>query len=104
MAFTAGSGMGSTITFGTSGWSGSVRRIGATTMSREALDTTKINQTLSTGECAVVRTFSPGGAYDPGQFEVEALFTGAAGLQAINKIAETITITFPTVRLTISNA
>ena len=97
MAFTAGSGMGTTITFGTSGWTGSVRRIGATTMSREALDTTKINQTLSTGECAVVRTFSPGGAYDPGQFEVEALFTGAAGLQAINKIAETITITFPTV-------
>lgn len=97
MAFTAGSGMGSTIAFATSGWTGSVRRIGATTMSREALDTTKINQSLGSGDAAVVRTFAPGGAFDPGQFEVEALFTGAAGLQAITKVAETVTITFPTV-------
>jgi len=97
MAFTAGSGMGTTITFGTSGWTGSIVRIGASTLSRDALDTTKINQSIGAGDATVKRTFAPGGAFDPGQFEVEALFTGAAQLQAITKMAETVTITFPTV-------
>ena len=47
--------MGTTVTFGTSGWTGSVRRIGATTLSREALDTTKINQTISGGEILLLK-------------------------------------------------
>ena len=97
MAFTAGSGMGTTISFATSGWTGSVLSIGASTLSREALDTTKINQSLGAGNASVVRSFTPGGAFDPGQFEVEALFTGEAQLQSVSKVAETITITFPTV-------
>lgn len=97
MAFTAGSGMGTTITFGSSGWTGSVRRIGSTTMTREALDTTKINQSIGTGKTAVVRTFAPGGAFDPGQFEVECIFDGSADLAEVDGESETITITFPTV-------
>ena len=97
MAFTAGSGASTTITFGTSAWTGSVRRIGGTTMSREALDTTKINQSLTGGDNSVVRTFAPGDAYDPGQFEVECIFDGSADLADIAGVSETITITFPTV-------
>ncbi len=97
MAFLAGSGGSTTVTFGTSGWTGSIRRIGGTTMSREALDTTKINQAFASGKHSLVRTFAPGGAYDPGQFEVECIFDGTADLADISGVSETITITFPDV-------
>ena len=95
MAVIAGSGIGTTITFA-DGYTATIRRVGATTLSRDALDTTKINQSIGAGKASVVRSFVPSGAFDPGQFEVECIFTGDANLAEIDADPGSITITYPT--------
>ena len=80
-------GTGSTITFGTSGFTGEILSIGGKDFSRPAIDSTHLGTT-------VYRTFFPGDLSDPGGIELEIQFDPDEDAP-INAVAETITVTFP---------
>jgi len=85
----ADTGTGTTITFGTSGWTGSVISIGGTTQSREALEDTHLGTTNQ-------KTFVFDDLIDAGDFELEFYWDQSAGtFPPISAVAETITVTFP---------
>ena len=81
-------GNGTSIVFGTSGWTGSIISISGTSQSREALEDTHLG---ITGE----RTFVPDDLISPGEFDIEFYWDQSAGtFPPITAVAETITISF----------
>ena len=85
----ADTGTGTTITFGTSGWTGSVISIGGTTQSREPLEDSHL---ATSGE----KTYVFDDLIEPGDFEIEFYWDQSAStFSPISAVAETITISFP---------
>ncbi len=85
----ADTGTGTTITFGTSAWTGSVISIGGTTQSREALEDTHLG---TSGE----KTFVFNDLIDAGDFELEFYWDQSASVfPPISAVAEVITVSFP---------
>lgn len=72
----------------TTGFTPQITRIGGTTMSREAVETTHLGTTVQ-------RTFSPADIYDAGECEIEIIWDQNAGtFPMIGAAAETLTITY----------
>ena len=87
----ADTGTGTTITFGTTSWTGSIISIGGTTQSREALEDSHLG---TSGE----KTFVFDDLIDPGSFDIEFYWDQSASVMPRDTIlqpAETITISFP---------
>ena len=85
----ADTGTGTTITFGTSAWTGSVISIGGTTQSREPLEDTHLATTNQ-------KTYVFDDLIDAGDFELEFYWDQSASIfPPISAVAETITVTFP---------
>ena len=81
-------GTGTTVTFGTSGFSANVTNIDWSDINREAIQTSHLGTVDA-------HTHIPGKLYDSGSIELEIQFDPEDGLPPINGAAETITITFP---------
>lgn len=85
----ADTGLGATISFGTSGFTASFEEIGSTTFDRPAIETTHLGTTNQ-------KTYMVGDLYEPGQFD--AIFQWDQSFSTfppINAAAETITISYP---------
>ena len=80
-------GTGTTIGFGTSGFSAEILNVDGASMTREVIDTSHMGTTTW-------RTFIPGDLSDPGEVTFEFHFDPDAQ-PPINGAAEPITITFP---------
>lgn len=77
-------GTGTTVTFGTSGFSFSLLDISGPGLSRDAVETSYMGTTTA-------KTFEPADLYDGGEFNVTGAYTGAVS-PPITNAAETITI------------
>lgn len=87
----ADTGNTSTLTFGTSGLSVSIKQITGSDETRESLEDSHLGTTSS-------KTFVPSDLVDRGEIEFEFFFDGAlASLPAITGAAETGTISYPLV-------
>lgn len=84
----AKTGLGATITFGTSGFAMNVRSIGGTEQTREKIDTTYLGS-------SDFYTYIPDDLVQPGEFTIEYIWDGSSGqtYPPISAAAETITIT-----------
>lgn len=96
---TVDSGMGATIVFGTSGFTGNLLDIKFGGVKREAIATSHMGITAPGSNKFGNKTFIASDLSDPGEvtFTVH-LNTGQSGATAqppIDKVAETITVTFP---------
>lgn len=80
-------GQGTTITFGTSGFSANVTNIDWTGVSRESIGNSHLGTTTA-------KTFQPGDLYDPGEVTL-TIYHDPATTPPISAAAETITITYP---------
>lgn len=81
-------GFGTTITFGTSGFTAELRSVNGPSMDRPAIDTS--HMTTAGGK----RTFIPSDLTDHGEVELEILFDPDTE-PPIDLVAEQITITYP---------
>jgi hypothetical protein len=88
MATNADTGNGATISFGTSGWSGRVVRIGPATFTREALDNSHLT---ATGHAKKAEGDLP----DAGSNEIEYFFRSDEDWPPYSGLPETVTITYP---------
>lgn len=79
-------GTGTTVTFGTSGFTAQVLEVGWSGIEREAVDSTHMGTTTA-------RSFIPSSLYDPGEIEMEVAFDGDDA-PPISAAAETITVEF----------
>ena len=92
---TPGLGLGTTLTFLTTGVSLQVRKISDSGPSREAKDTSHLGTTeASAGEYAN-RTYIPGKLKDPGELTLEVFYDSDVQLEMIEDAAETVRITYP---------
>lgn len=87
MANPGDSGGGATATFGTSGITGSFRRIGGSTFVRPMVDVTHLSATAN--------LYREGDTVEYGEIEFEMLCNPAVALPSITAAAETLTVTYP---------
>ena len=86
---------GTTITFGTTGFTANlINVISWTGVSRPAIDTTHFGSTQASTRQIGGRTFTPGKLIDPGTLEIEIQYDPTAEIP-IRRDAETITIQPP---------
>lgn len=86
---TARTGKGTTITFGTSGFTADKVSISGPNQTREAIETTHLGSTDDN------KSYIPDDFAEPGTFEIEFIYDPADGEPPINGAAETITLTEP---------
>jgi hypothetical protein len=89
-------GSGTTVTFGTSGYSANVENIDWSGMEREAFPTTHMTTTQPGANQIGGKTFIPSKYADPGEITLEVQYNPQTN-PPLNGPAETITITFPLV-------
>ncbi len=83
-----GTGTGTTVTFGTSGFTGNIMNVSQDGISRPSVDTSHMGTTTA-------RTFTPGDLYDGGEITLSVQWDPAAATKPpISAAAETITIAF----------
>lgn len=90
-------GSGTTVTFGTAGFTAKYTRIGGAELSRESIETTDLSVAPASGATdGVYKTFVPDVLIDGGEFSCEFYWDPAAtGEPPIEKLAaESITITY----------
>ena len=89
-------GTGTTITFGTSGFTANLMSVRWSGISRAAIDTSHMGTTAAGANQFGSRTFIPGDLVDPGELALEVQFNPQTN-PPIGAAAETITVTFPLV-------
>tara|TARA_Y100001963_G_C6766207_1_gene442382 strand:- start:1011 stop:1421 length:411 start_codon:yes stop_codon:yes gene_type:complete len=90
-------GSGTTVTFGTSGFTAKYTRIGGAELSRESIETTDLSIAPDASDTdGVYKTFVPDVLVDGGEFSCEFYWDpDATGEPPIRKLApETITVTY----------
>ena len=87
-------GTGTTITFGTSGFTSELLSISWSGIARESVHTSHMGTAAPGADKFGNRTFLPGDLADPGEITAEFHFDPSQD-PIINEAAETITITFP---------
>jgi hypothetical protein len=87
MANPGDTGNTATITLATSGFTGSYRRIGGTTVSRQDVNVSHLGDTDE--------LYLPGDTRENGEFEFEFLWNPATTPPSVTAAAETCTVTFP---------
>lgn len=80
-------GTGTTITFGTSGWTGQITNVDWDQLTRAVIETSHLGT-------ADANTYMPSDRYDPGEITIEGNFDGDDETP-IAEDPETITVTFP---------
>ncbi len=82
-------GTGTTISFGTSGFSAYILEVGGPGISREVVDTTHMGTTGG-------KTYRPGDLYDGGELSLSVAFDGSISPPMLaGEQPETITVTWP---------
>ena len=89
-------GHGTTITFGTSGWTGNVESVSWGGIARTVIETSHMGTTAAGANQFGNRTFLPGDLIDPGTITLAVHFNPQTN-PPIGAVAETVTITFPLV-------
>ena len=87
-------GTGTTIVFGTSGFTAEITDISWSGISREIIDTTHLGTSPASGSEIGSKTFLAGDLTDPGEISLEGHFDPDQ-IPPLEAAAETVTITFP---------
>ena len=90
MAVTAvpDTGHGASITFGTTSWTGRIKKVNGIEVSKDAVETTYLGTSTN-------KTFMAGDLQTWTNLKLEVLFMGKDGLPALGSTEETVTWTFP---------
>jgi len=89
-------GTGTTVVFGTSGFTSLITNVSWSGISREALDTSNMATAAPTGDNFANMTYIPSALADPGTLELELLFDPDQA-PPIDAVTETITVSYPLV-------
>ncbi len=87
-------GTGTTIVFGTSGFTAQILDVNPPNLSRESIPTSHMATAAPGAGVVGNKTFMPGDLVDPGELTFDIHFNPDT-LPPIHKVVETITITFP---------
>jgi hypothetical protein len=89
-------GTGTTVTFGTSGYSANLENVDWSGIDREAFPTTHMGTTQAGANQFGGKTFLPSKFADPGEITLEVQFNPQTN-PPVHGVAETITVTWPQV-------